>query len=157
MERVSVNDSMTIIVPNGFHVMDEAEKNAISGGNETKPAWCITDPVRHIIFTVSWKTVPKLVSIFFSSRDLARKMYKEYSQASSAAGYRFDELRDIPAGSLKAHGYRFSYNAKGTAMCGESASLKNGNTFYYLHSYFREELREESIKVLEEIYGSIQF
>ena len=42
-------------------------------------------------------------------------------------------------------------------MAGESLYLKNRNTFYYIHCYFRDALRDASLPVLDEIFGTVNW
>ena len=50
------NDDMRIPLPEGFHVMSDEERNAISKG-QTLPAWAMADEEKHVMFTVSWKDI----------------------------------------------------------------------------------------------------
>jgi hypothetical protein len=40
-------------------------------------------------------------------------------------------------------------------MSGMSLSMKNRNTFYYIHMYYRSALKDESLPVLETILDSV--
>ena len=44
------------------------------------------------------------------------------------------------------------YKVQDIGMMGESLSVKSGSNFYYIHSYLRQELREESLSVLDGIF-----
>ena len=54
-----------------------------------------------------------------------------------------------------ADGFRYTYQVQEIVMAGESLSVKSGSNFYYIHSYFREELREESLKLLDQIFADV--
>jgi hypothetical protein len=40
-------------------------------------------------------------------------------------------------------------------MSGMSLSVKNKNTFYYFHMYYRSALKDQSLPVLEDILNSV--
>ncbi len=155
-EKISVNGEMFVPVPDGFHVMDDDEKNALSKG-QVGPAWAMTDPERHIIVSISWKDVSKLAAVLLNARDLAKNMRKKYGAAAESAGYVFGDIRGFNIGGEKASGYPFTYAVDGITMCGDSAVIKKGETFYFFHTYYCEAMKEEDEPVLEEIYESISF
>ena len=61
MNLISINDRYTLPVPDGFHVLEEADKqklNVMGGGD-----WMgLSDPVRHLLMTLGWKKIGKLPS-----------------------------------------------------------------------------------------------
>ena len=151
-----VNEEMMIPLPEGFHVNDDEEKRALAKGQKA-PAWVMSDPDRHIVFSVSWKGDSKLASVLVSAKDMAKMMRKKFGQAAADAGYTFGELRKFNVGGAKACGYPFSYVVDDVAMCGDSAVVKKGKNFYFFHTYYREALKEEDEAILEEIYNGIDF
>ena len=151
-----LNDEMRIPIPEGFYVMSDEERNSISKG-QTAPNWVMADEDKHILFSVSWKVIPKIASFLLSTKDMAKSMKKRYGEAAEGAGYNFGEIRKIMIGGEKAYGYPFSYEAEGVAMCGDSIVVKKGKTCYFFHTYYREAMKEENEKLLEELYGTISF
>ena len=151
-----VNEEMRIPLPDGFHVMTDEERNAISKGQKA-PAWVMADEEKHFMFSVSWKDIPSFASFLLGTKDIAKNMMKRYRDAAEGAGYTFGEIRKFMIGGEKAYGYPFNYETEGIAMCGDSIVIKKGKTCYFFHTYYREATKEESEKLLEEIYGSISF
>ena len=151
-----LNDEMRIPLPEGFYVMSDEERNSISKG-QTAPEWVMADKERHILFSVSWKKLPSLASLMLGSKDMAKNMKKRYGEVAEGAGYTFGEIRQIMIGGEKAYGYPFGYETEGVAMCGDSIVVKRGKTCYFFHTYYREAMKEESEKLLEELYESISF
>lgn len=151
-----LNDEMRVPLPEGFHVMSDEERNSISKGQKA-PDWVMADEERHILFSASWKAIPAFASFLLGAKDMAKNMKKRYGEAAESAGYTFGEIRKIMIGGEKAYGYPFSYEAEGVAMCGDSIVVKKGKNYYFFHTYYREAMKEESEKLLEELYGSISF
>ena len=67
-------------------------------------------------------------------------------------GYHLEGFMTREIGGKTADGYRYTYKVQDIGMMGESLSVKSGSNFYYIHSYLRQELREESLSVLDGIF-----
>ena len=76
MNLISINDRYTLPVPNGFHVVEETDKqklNVMGGGD-----WMgLSDPGRHLLMTLGWKKVGKLPSKLLKTQGLASAMEKK--------------------------------------------------------------------------------
>ena len=131
METVVLNNEMQLSYPDGFHVTSEEELSKMTFYGEA-PGWCISDPGRHIDLSVSWKKTNGLFAKILNTREIAKNMGR-------------------------ADGYLYAYEVQGTGMAGESLYLKNRNTFYYIHCYFRDALRDASLPVLDEIFGTVNW
>lgn len=151
-----VNEEMRIPLPEGFHVMSDEERIALSKG-QNAPAWVMSNEEKHLLFSVSWKAIPAIASMLLGPKDMVKNMKKRYGEAAADKGYTFGDIEKLTIGGEKAYGYPFSYTAEGIEMCGDSFVIKRGKQYYFFHTYYREELKEESEKLLEEIYGSICF
>ena len=101
------------------------------------------------------KPANPFVAMLVGSAEVSRNMEAKVRKPMSKFGYKLEEFITREVGGKTADGYRYTYNVKGTGMIGESLSVKAGSNFYYIHSYFREELRQESLKVLDEIFGNV--
>ena len=130
MNLISINDRYTLPVPDGFHVVEETDKqklNVMGGGD-----WMgLSDPGRHLLMTLGWKKVGKLPS----------KLLKGY-QSRRIAG-------------LSAEGFRCKYMAQGIHTGAESLVAKDGNVLYYFHFYYREEQEAQALAVWEKILASV--
>jgi len=152
----ALNNEMKFPLPEGFRVMDDAERNAISKGQKA-PAWVMVNDEKHFMFSVSWKEIPKMASLILNTKDMAKNMRKRYGEAAEGAGYTFGDMRKIKIGNETAYGYPYSYVAEGIPMCGDSIVIKKGKTCYFFHTYYREAMKEENEPLLEDIYSSIRF
>ena len=146
-----LNQELKVVIPDGFHEMDEAERGKLNLYREA-PDWCISDPARHIVLSVAWKR-QSLASLLLSSREIADKMEKSIRKPMEPYGYKLEAFLQESFHGTPADGFRYSYTAQGIGMTGESFSVKHGKTFYYIHSYVRSALLEESLSVLRELYN----
>ncbi|MBR0462605.1 MAG: hypothetical protein IJJ00_07830 [Erysipelotrichaceae bacterium] len=152
--KTLINDELEIVYPEGFHEMNETEKKE-HNITDKNGSFCLSDEERHIIITVFWKNAGGLISALVKPHDAVVNMEKAVSGQMQKFGYKFDEFIVREAGDKTADGYRYDYKVDGLEMSGESFIVKNSRTFYYIHSYYRTALKEESLKVLDEIFGSL--
>ncbi|MBQ1467757.1 MAG: hypothetical protein IIZ27_04700 [Solobacterium sp.] len=145
-----LNQELMISVPEGFHVMSEEELSKLNHYGQI-PNWCVSDPDRHIILSVSWKK-SGFASLLLNTAEVAKKMEGEIHRLLASYGYTLKEFISEDIGGISADGFRYSYTAQNVPMIGESLSVKKGKVFYYIHGYLREELQEESLRTLEEIF-----
>ncbi len=144
-----LNQELYMNIPEGFHVLSEEELsklNHIDGA----PIWCISDPDRHIMMSVSWKK-SGFASLLVSSGEIIKKMEADICRAMGSYGYELKWFITEDLGGVQAEGFRYTYTAQNIPMMGETLSVKKGKTFYYIHCYLREELQEESLRTVEEI------
>lgn len=153
METVHLNNELKLTYPDGFHVMDQAELGKYQFYSEA-PGWCINDPDRHIMASVSWKQVPGIFARMLKIKEVAKSMEGQMAQAMKAYGYRLDEFVSRTPGGKEAEGFCYEYSVQETGMSGISLAIKNKNTFYYVHMYYRSALKEESLPVLDDILDS---
>ena len=147
---VVLNQELMISIPEGFHVMSEEELSKLNHYGQI-PNWCVSDPDRHIILSVSWKK-SGFASLLLNTVEVAKKMEGEIHRLLSSYGYELKGYITANLGGVSADGFRCSYIAQDVPMIGESLSAKKGKVFYYIHGYLREELQEESLRTLEEIF-----
>lgn len=153
METATLNNELNLTYPDGFHVMSKEELSGYNFFSEA-PGWCLNDPDRHIMVSISWKQVPGLFAKMLKAKDVAKNMEEQMSKAMKVYDYRLDEMVSLLPGGKEAEGFRYDYTVQETGMSGLSLCVKNKNTFYYLHFYYRTALKEESYPVLEEILQS---
>ncbi len=150
METVLLNNELNLTYPDSFHVMSKEELSGYNFYSEA-PGWCINDPDRHIMVSISWKQVPGLFAKMLKVKDIAKTMEGQMAQVMKAFDYRLDEFISRTPGGKEAEGFRYEYTVQETGMTGVSLAVKVKNTFYYIHIYYRSALRDESIPVMEEI------
>lgn len=156
MEKMKLNNELTITYPDGFHVMDQEELGKHQYFGEA-PGWSISDPDRHIMISAAWKKTNGIVAKLLNTKDIARQMEAGIKAPMQQYGYQFEEFLSLQAGGKTADGYRYSYTVQEIGMSGESLCIKNKSTFYYIHCYYRTEQKEESIALFEKMIGEISW
>ena len=91
-----------------------------------------------------WKKTNGFVAKLLNTKDIVKKMEAGIRNPMQQYGYHLEEFLSLEAGGKNADGYRYSYTVQETGMSGESLCIKNKNTFYYIHCYYRTELKEIS-------------
>lgn len=145
-----LNNELEIRVPDGFRAMREEELAKLKFYEE-KPELCITDPDRHIIIAAAWKK-SGFAALLLSAKEVSKKMESAVAKAMQPYSYALETFLTEEIGGEKAEGFRYLYEAQDIRMIGESFSVKKGKVFYYIHCYLREELREESIRTIREMF-----
>ncbi len=74
-----------------------------------------------------------------------------------ASGYKLNGFTVKSVGGKEADGFIYDYAVQGTEMTGETFSLKNGNTYYYIHCYVRSALKNESFEIVDNILGTAKW
>ena len=153
MGRTLLNNELDLTYPDSFAVMTEEELKKHEF-YEDAPAFCISDPDRHIVISFSVRKANPFVAMLAGTKEVAKNMEAKIRKPMSKFGYQLEEFTTREIGGNHADGFRYSYEVQGTGMMGETLSVKSGSSFYYIHCYFRKELREESLAVLDEIFGA---
>ena len=154
MSTTQLNNELNLTYPDGFKVMTPEDLKQYKFFEEA-PGFCINDADRHIIISVSWRQSNPFVAMLVSSADIAKNMEAKIRKPMGQYGYTLEGFMSREVGGKTADGYRYAYEVKGIGMVGESLSLKSGGNFYYIHSYFRQELREPSLQVLDKVFTSV--
>ncbi|MBR6473152.1 MAG: hypothetical protein IKS99_05470 [Firmicutes bacterium] len=156
MEFLKVNDQIILYYPEGFHVMDDAERSEMNF-LEAGLSEVLSDPERHMLVTVGWKKSGGFASFMLNSKDLAKNMESKVSKAMAPAGYTLNGFMEKAVGGKTIEGFGYEYSAGGVDMYGESFALKTGKMLYYFHLYARKELLEDSLPVWEEMLNSAEW
>lgn len=153
MLEALINETYMIEYPEGFHLMDDAEKagyNVLVDG----PFVGLSDPGRHIIVTIGWRKAG-LASLLVSPSEAAASGEAKVRKAMVQYGYTSEGFIDRKIGGCDACGYAYNYTANGIAMHGETYVMKSDKTFYYFNIYARQELLNESLPVIGEMLDSV--
>lgn len=154
MNLISINDRYTLPVPDGFHVVEETDKqklNVMGGGD-----WMgLSDPGRHLLMTLGWKKVGKLPSKLLKTQGLASAMEKKIRGGLRSMHYMLEGYQSRRIAGLSAEGFRCKYMAQGIPTDAESLVAKDGNVLYYFHFYYREEQEAQALAVWEKILASV--
>ena len=155
MGTLFLNDGWTLEYPDGFHVMDEKEREEIRflGGVCGE---CLSDPERHILFSVAWKRIGGFAALILNEKDIAKAMEFRVREPMEAYGYRPEGFSERRVGGKKACCFRYSYEVEGVAMRGESMAFKDGKTVWYVHFYYRQAMEAESGPVAEGMLASLR-
>ncbi len=151
-----LNNILYIPCPEGFHVMDENERKGLTFIADG-PGVCLTDPDQHIIISAGYKQASGFTSFFFNEKDAARSMEQQIAKPMAAYGYRNLGSAERMVGGRKVHGFGYIYESQGIAMYAESHVAKIGKTFYYIHYYSREALKDENMPVWEAFLNEIRW
>ncbi len=156
MIRMKLNINLEIVVPEGFHVMDEndARRRTILAGGEGA---VLEDPERHAVISIGWKAVGRLALKILSTKNIAGRAERSIRRAMKGYDYYFEEETEPLIGGRKADGFRYTYFAQGVKMAGESDVVKFEQTLYYFHLYTRDALKEENRVTWNEILASAEW
>ena len=147
---------LTLFLPDGFHVMDEAEwsKMQLLASGECAG---LADPQRHIIVTAGYKQINSFSAALLSGRDLVKNMEKQIRKSMTSLGYSLICFDSRTVDGKTAEGFRYTYTSSSVDMTGESLVIKSGKELYYLHVYMRSELLSPSLPVWENLLDSVLF
>ena len=154
MGKTQLNKELNLSYPDEFKVLTGEDLKKYQFYEEA-PGFCISDAVHHIMISISWRQANPFVAMLAGTADIARNMEAKIRKPMSKFGYHLEEFITRQIGGKPADGYRYTYSVQDVGMVGESLSVKSGSNFYYIHSYFREELREESLKLLDQIFADV--
>ena len=153
MNDIKLN-TLRLHYPEGFHVLSDEELSKYNYYNG-KPSWAISDPDRHILSCVSWKKANAFAKMLFKSKDVAKSMESKLKELMVQYEYEFKESISRSLDGERADGFKYTYTAQDIAMTGESFSVIREKTYYYIHFYYRQELEEESLSVINGMLDSI--
>lgn len=153
MEKITLNDELTLVPPAGFRRMTEAECSGMTVLEDG--LWVgLRDEERRIVVTAGWKDVDGLTAILLKSRDLAKNMEKQVQKAMESMDYHLVDFADRTIAGMRASGFQYKYRAQETDMMGESYAVKRGRTVYYFHFYARSTLRQGHL-IWEEMLDAV--
>ena len=153
MEKLFLNEELELKCPDGLRIMTEEERSKLTFLEEG-PGECLSDPEKHMVVTIGWKTAGGLTAALLGQKDVAKSMEAKIRKPMKAYGYKPEGFGDRNIGWKKGSGYRYTYEAQGTGMYGEAYVVKSGKTFYYFNLYTRTETKDRSLSAWEEFLGS---
>lgn len=156
MEHVTLHDELKLPCPDGFHVMDEAERARFHFSVKDSGA-CLSDPERHMLVSAAWTQFSGLTTLLLSDRDLAKRTERDIRKSMQGFGYQLGAFLHRNVGGRIAEGFCYTYTAQRTAMYGESCVLKSGKALFNFHLYARDALKAESLPVWETLLSDAQW
>ena len=150
MNTVIINDELKITYPDGFIERNEQEKSGMNFYGRI-PDLCINDPERHITVSVAFKQYGAVAAALANRKGVARSMCKKTAELMKEFNFRKIGFITQKVGAFTADGFGYSYEAQNVKMLGRSFVVKSRRTFYYIHCYYRAELEDESLSVIDGI------
>ena len=153
---MTFQDEIVLPIPNGAHVLDEAEMAALpklAGGECT----FLRDEARHSLISVGRKPLGMLTAAFVDLPGLAKRLEQGIAEPMASYEYRYGGPQSVTFDGQEAKGLSYHYKAQEIAMYGESYVLKNKKVIWYLHLYAREDSLEESLAVWRTFLSQIEW
>lgn len=150
MNETVLNGELTLQVPDGFHTMTEKDMEGMRYAKGA-PNWCVKDPERHIIISMSWKK-SLLGAFLMKPKEVVRYLESAIRTQMLPFGYQNKGAVTEDVGGVEAQGFLYFYDAEGIEMAGVTLSLKRNKQFYYIYCYMRRELMDESLQLLRQIF-----
>lgn len=150
MNTKVLNDRLVFAWPEGFEEMsaEDISKNSTPWG---APEFMIKDTERHIIVSAGYKRINGFSAMMLSEKDAADQIKSELTKAMRNMDVHFDEAVNEKIGDQDSAGWRYGYTVQGIDMGAESIVFKDGKDLYYLHFYYRQALKAESLNVIAEM------
>ena len=152
----TLNEKLTIAYPDGFRLLNEEELKQLTF-IEKGPGYVIRDDERHIMISCAWKNEGLLESMFLSAHDLARKNEENVRKAMQGFGYHGAGFPVRNIAGEDTEGFCYEYTAQDIEMYAETYTIKKDKVLYYLHFYTRSALKEENLKIWEEMLSGAKW
>lgn len=153
---ITINNTLTLSYPEGFYVMDPAEREKLPVVGKSDFA-SIKDPDRHILIAADFKPLGRLASMFMNARDAAGNTWETIRKPLRSCGLREYGAVCADMGGEQAEGFSYGYTVQGIDMFAQYLAVKRGKVIYALHFFVREALREEGLKIWNEILSALQW
>ena len=153
--RVKINETLSIAVPEGFQHMSLNELNKLYQ-DENPDRWGIWDKDRHIIMTVLWKRYPALLSALADLRAAARRNQQRTEKGYAGHDYRLEGFFSLKPGNVQMEGYRVSYRLDSISQCAETVLMKHRQTIYSMTCVGREENADTDSNIFREVLEGLR-
>ena len=155
MEAV-FGDKLILSFPDGFHLMDDAEKRNLHFFNDNSGE-CMIDPERHMLISIGFRSLGGIPAILLSANDIAKNTEKTIRKMMIENNYQLSRFTSGIVGKEKAGGFCYCYESQGIEMYGESYVVKHGRDCFYLNLYARKELLTDSLDTWGKILSSAKW
>ena len=154
MSKELINQTLSIGIPEGFHVMDAQElKQAFQSDHPDR--WGIRNRESHVMVTVLWKDYPILLSKLADLKAVCRKNEQMAAKGYAGHDYQCGGFFSLTAAGLPAEGYRFSYSVDGVEQSAETILFKLEKTIFTITCGGRRENREADRELFDRIIAGI--
>ena len=154
MSKATVNDLMSIEVPEGFHTMS-AEELRQAYRDDNPDRWGMWDQERHVMVTVMWKEYSRLMMMLADVKGICRKNEQIAAKGYGNNGYECGGFFSVNVDGEKAEGYRFSYRVGDVEQSAETILFKLGKTIFSITCGGRKENREADREMFDRIIAGI--
>ncbi len=154
MSKATVNDLMSIEVPEGFHTMS-AEELRQAYQDDKQNRWGMWDQDRHVMVTVMWKEYPRLLMMLSDVKGISRKNEQMAGRGYAASGYECGGFFSVDVDGEKAEGYRFSYRIGDVEQAAETILFKLEKTVFSITCGGRKENRDADRELFDRIIAGI--
>lgn len=152
-------DGLSLAFPESFRPMTREESAQFAAGGDGEGLCLISQPL-HIIVSTGRKPTRGIVgalSRLLSGKDLVKNIETFYKKQMRSFGFSTDRYLKRAIGGATADGLRYTYQAQGIDMTGESFALRRQGAIYYFHVYYRTRLGDESRRVWDLILDSAKW
>lgn len=154
MSKATVNDLMSIEVPEGFHTMS-AEELRQAYQDDKQNRWGMWDQERHVMVTVMWKEYPRLLMMLSDVKGISRKNEQMAAKGYAGNGYECGGFFSVNVDGEKAEGYRFSYRIGNVEQSAETILFKLEKAIFSITCGGRRENREADRELFDRIIAGI--
>ena len=155
MEKINLNNALSLSFPDGFQRLSETEMKQLRfakpGAGE-----CLRDDERHIIVSLAYKGAGFLSGLL-GSGDLIKNAQSRIAGVMRLYSYRLIGYEDRRVGDRAARSFQYAYVAQGVGMAAECCAVKEGKTIYYLHFYVREACGEEGFRLWKQVLADARW
>jgi hypothetical protein len=153
----TINDELTIRVPDGFEVMSQEDLAAAYGDVKDKSEkWGMRDRDRHIMITVRWDHHSSMRMKLINVEATATAQQKTTARLYAKSDYHLIDTFTRTVAATEAAGYALTYTVEGITQAATLMWLKGKNDVYGISAFSRPE-HDQSPAVIEEILDSITF
>ena len=162
MNKVVLNNEMSVMIPEGFSELSAEEVQKMTACKSRAPMWNIMNKDEHILISASWVRTGWFMSHLLDAKDMVKTIRDKYKSQEKAFGATYGDITETTLDGQRAYSYSCSYcgkNEEGVMMdmIRETVVVKIGKVFYVFQSVCRDALKEKGIETFHEVYDSVQF
>lgn len=156
MEKVLIYNTISLCIPEGFHVMEREEIQERFRYNDPE-SWAMWKPDSHIIIAIHRKKLNPILGLIADKKTVRAKLELECKNAKAKNGYRQLEEYEKSIQGKQYLGFYYGYEASNIPHIGENLIIIRKNWYYVISCYYREENREQAHGIFDEALNSLSF
>ena len=157
MPTETINNELTIVVPDGFEIMSQEDLKVAYGDVKDKSEkWGMRDRDRHIMITVRWDHHSSMRMKMINVKATATAQQKTTARLYAKSDYRLVDTFSRTVAATEAAGYSLTYTVEGITQAATLMWLKGRNDVYGISAFSRPE-HDQSPAVIDKILDSIAF